>query len=91
MVKIEGNDIVIRIPIETLDISVNDGYDLGYLDYNVRLVDKNVFAKDLVTELERESEDGSTLINEMLDQACNQVIENGSLGVEEIGENVDYA
>lgn len=42
------------------------------------------FAEDVIRELTKESENGTTRVHLLLDAACEAAADNGSLGVEEV-------
>jgi hypothetical protein len=48
-----------------------------------KILDMKEFGKDVLEELTREEEDGTTLVNEMLDQAIQNAIDNGGLSFSE--------
>ena len=48
-----------------------------------KITDAKVFAQDVMYAMNRESEDGSTLLTRMLDQATLNALESGSEGIEE--------
>jgi len=50
---------------------------------NIKVIDLDRFAKEVMVEINREREDGSTLLTDMLDKAIEQAVGNGS-------EAVDY-
>ena len=83
-VRIERGELVFRIGVDTLKIAA----DTCPLFYNsekdrsdVIVTDPDVFAKDVITELEHEEEDGSTPLSDVLDKAMSDAVEGGSLGV----------
>lgn len=47
-----------------------------------KVLDRKQFIADLVHELQREAEDGTTLVHEALDSAAIAAVENGSEAVE---------
>jgi len=49
---------------------------------NIRIIDVDEFARDVVAAINDESEDGSTLLSRMLDAAIAQAVESGCLGVD---------
>lgn len=79
--NIEGNQIVIRIDIETLPIAVEGGIDLGTIASGGRVVDAYAFAKEVVYALNDEEEDGTTLVHEMFDAAFDDALDMGAQGV----------
>lgn len=84
---IEGDNIVIRVPISAIPVAFeawpdaprNDEADPLY-----RVTDAVVFANGIVHYLNDESEDGTTRIHRMLDSAMNEALVHGEEGVEEI-------
>ena len=78
-VKIEGDEIVIRIPISLLPCAVQvEGF---------KVTDAVKFAEELVSAINLEDEEGTTPVHKMLDEAANTAIEDGAYGVEEIDED----
>ena len=49
---------------------------------DVVVTDLAEFARDVVRELNREAEDGTTPIHELLDRALAEAVDQGSLGCE---------
>lgn len=82
--KIEGDHIVIRVPIDVLDKNHVIPCDMLNEDFKAdfKVTDIQEFAKDFVAELNREEEDGTTLVNRMLDSAYRNAIEQGAQGVD---------
>lgn len=85
-VQIEGSEIVIRLPLDTLKHCTDFHPEL---DGDVAITDIKVFADDVVAELEREEEDGTTPVRSMFDAVIVTAIENGSEGCEERGRAAD--
>lgn len=80
--KIEGREIVIRIPFDTLKTAWDLGPQLG--DYpRCEVSDVDTFAKVVCDYLQYEDEDGSTVIHAALDSAMRDAVEDGCDGVEE--------
>ena len=84
---IEGDNIVIRVPISAIPVAFEAWPDAPRNDeadplYSV--TDAATFAKGIVRYLNDESEDGTTRIHLMLDSAMNEALEQGEEGVEEI-------
>ena len=82
--KINGQSIVISVDFETLRFATNNHPDLydGEKDrckYKVKHI--GVFAKEIVSQLHQEEEDGSTIFSRMFDEAILQAISNGAEGV----------
>jgi hypothetical protein len=49
---------------------------------NIVVTDKEKFGEAVCEEINREDEDGSTLLTRMLDEAIRQAVENGCEGVD---------
>jgi hypothetical protein len=81
MAKIEGTEIVIRIPLAALPNAASVAWDDAYGEHDIAVVDLEAFAKDFVLELVREEEDGTTLVHLMLDKAAVKAAENGAFGL----------
>lgn len=82
--KIENDEIVIRCSIDTLaiawEMSPENEYD--YDDGNpTPITNERAFAEEVVNELNREEEDGTTLVHRALDRAMYMAVENGAEGV----------
>lgn len=77
--EIRGGELVISIPVETLCFAVMQRDSMGGL----RVVDRDEFAKDILRELWREEEDGSTLLHHLFDKAATEAANQGSLGLED--------
>lgn len=81
MVSIEGNQIVMRVPISAVRDAAGYAFEDAWGQHNIEVIDEAEFAKELVTELRRERENGATMIHDMLDKACVRAAENGALGL----------
>ncbi|MDP1886614.1 hypothetical protein [Polaromonas sp.] len=51
---------------------------------NLKISDFDAFALEFVREINREAEDGSTMLTRMLDSAIRKAVESGCEGVEEV-------
>lgn len=80
-VRIQRGMIVIRVPVAALHdaLQQNPRYDT-YAEANV--TDADGFASDVVRELNREAEDGTTPVHLLFDRAMAEAIEQGSAYVE---------
>lgn len=59
-----------------------DAYDDDTGDFlDTTVTDEEVFAKEVASALNREDEDGTTMVHRMLDRAAMLAIENGADGV----------
>lgn len=86
LAKIEGDDIVIRVPIATIPLAVNAGWASHKIETPVRVEAPKEFAKQMLYTLNAEQggRSGNTLVMDILDQAINGAIESGA--GEEISE-----
>jgi hypothetical protein len=48
---------------------------------NINVTDPEIFAREIQREMEKEAEDGSTLVNRMIDMAIQNAYEDGCQGV----------
>lgn len=87
LANIEGEEIVIRIPVAALPGAAQVAWDeqYGFEQHSLRVCDVAAFAKEFVRELNSEAEDGTTLIHIVLDKAAVNAAENGAEGLEEAG------
>lgn len=84
-VKIEDGCLVIKIGVTTLCNSILSGDIANQFDPDEEklvITDEMVFADEIISSLTEESEDGSTLVHRMFDQAADDVLENGGDGIE---------
>lgn len=74
--EIKDGQLVISIGVDTLchAVSIGRSYGMG----EITVSNNDVFANELLNELNDESEDGSTAVHRMLDDAASQAIENGA-------------
>lgn len=79
---VEKDAIVIRLPLSNLQIAALGGWAAGYLPA-VRIDNQEAFAKAMVRALNQESEDGTTPIHRLLDEAVESALEDGA------GEEID--
>lgn len=87
-VKIEGNALVIRIDFDHLATATflspaveAHAYDDQGEERDIKITDKAVWAKEVCRELNRDAEDGTTLVHLMFDKAFEQAIEGGAEGI----------
>lgn len=83
MVAIEADQIVVRIPVIAVPHAAMIAFDNAYGEHRYEVEDGEAFARELVTELSREEEDGTTLIHLALDKAATRALENGGFGIGE--------
>jgi hypothetical protein len=89
-VKIEHGALVVRIGIGTLVHAVTysdwaNPYDEATGDYvrSFVITDAPQFASDVLHEMLREREDGSTPLSDFVDKASEAAVDDGSLGLHE--------
>lgn len=87
MIKINKKlgGINIFIDEETLRCAIESHPDFwdgesGISIPNIKITDMNVLVNELILELKRENEDGSTAVGRMFDKIIVQAIENGCEG-----------
>lgn len=85
LANIEGEEIVVRIPLDALPLAASVAWDehYGFEQHNLVVEDVQAFAKEFVFELNRENEVGDTLLHFAFDKAAFNVAENGGLGIGE--------
>jgi hypothetical protein len=82
---IENGEIVIRVPVESLPVALEcNPRDFGgeHNYFSKHITDLGEFSKDVVSALNAEAEDGTTLIHELFDDAMAKAIDEGSTGVD---------
>jgi hypothetical protein len=80
--------IYIGLPVANIGAALEGAWASGCRDHRFKITDPDAFAKELVRELNREDEIGTTLIHNMFDEAMYEAIDQGAPGVEE-HENQD--
>lgn len=81
--KIEGDEIVFRVPIAFLPDIVEGAEDSG------KVTDAAISARELLTELNHEDETGSTPFHRMFDECISEAINQGAEGIELENEDED--
>ncbi len=82
-VAVVDGRLIISVGVDTLCHAVTVGRRYGTGNIDVTNVD--AFAGEILRELEREEEDGTTPITSLLDGAAEKAIENGAEGADFIG------
>ena len=89
-VTVEHDALVIRIGIQTLAHAVTysdwaNPYDEATGDYirDFAIADAKQFALDVGSIMQREEEDGSSLLSNFIDKASEAAVGDGSLGLHE--------
>jgi hypothetical protein len=88
--RVQGDVLTIEVGINTLAFAALHSpfvyelvggatVDTGEPAERFRIDDKLDFAHDVASELNREAEDGSSMITDLLDKACQKAIEEGSI------------
>lgn len=80
---IENGAITITLLVKKLPIAIECMWAAGYSDIRYKVTDADVFAKEFVRALNRESEDGTTAIHKLFDAAALEAIDQGAEGIEE--------
>ena len=90
--SLEDHQIVIRIGINTLaycfDISTANNPYVDAKDafiQSFKVIKQIEFANDVVSEMMSEGEDGSSMLTDLIETACDRAVDNGSGGVDESG------
>jgi hypothetical protein len=81
--RIVKGKIVIEVPVNFLPKVLEASWACRVLTTRYRVESAEQFAKELVNELNREREDGTTPIHMMFDRAIERAIEAGGFGLEE--------
>lgn len=80
---IEDGCIVIRLPLANISAALEGARASGHQDGRYIVTDAAVYAKEVVLELNKESEDGTTPIHLLFDKCMYEAIDQGAQGVEE--------
>lgn len=84
-VEIEKGVLTIAVPVGALATAAPYAFDKrwGYEQHGLTVTDENAFAREVLRQLRKESEDGTTVVHLMLDKAMCDVCEDGGEGVEQ--------
>ena len=80
---IKNGNIVISVPLKYLPQVVEGAWLLGALPARQYITDINEFSEELVSALNREDEQGTTLVHKMFDIAIYDCLESGAFGIED--------
>jgi hypothetical protein len=85
-VKVEGDELVIRIGIDTLAFASEENDDWHQWDGVKfvplwKVVDNKGWAEDVIHEMLKEEEDGSSPLTNFLDKMSMSALDQGSLSV----------
>ena len=82
-VEVRDGCLVVRIGASTLATAFDAHPEADRAVSWPVVVDQSHFAREVVQELKREKEDGTTLVHEMLDKAMLSAMEQGAEGLSE--------
>ena len=86
-ITVEDAAIVIRLPLETMRVAAENCEGLATFNGSrndfrkVRVTHLDIFAKEVVRELNREEEDGTTPVHLLFDAAFENAVEQGAEGI----------
>jgi hypothetical protein len=83
---IHDNKIEISIAVDALPLIVSGSCAANGLEGLWRVTDADMFATEVALALNREEEDGTTLVHKMFDKAFGDAIDQGADGIEEVDE-----
>lgn len=78
--EIQNGQLIISIGIDTLCEAISVGRNYGMNE--IVITDNDIFAAEILQELNDESEDGSTAVHGLLDDAATRAIDNGAEGAD---------
>lgn len=81
-VEIRDGAIVIAIGVYTLRHAISLASNIDDPEGEILITDSDAFARDLVSELNREDEQGTTPVHRLLDQAAKDAVAQGCGGVD---------
>lgn len=81
-IELENERIVISVGISAFAYGVQHA---DSWDEELKIEDETQFAKDVLRELQREDEQGSTDLFFLFDKAANKAVENGSAAINNLG------
>lgn len=81
LANIEGEQVVIRVPISGLPHAASVAWDEQYGDHNLFVENLDEFAKEFVRYLNAEEEDGTTVLHRAFDKAVIEATEQGGFGI----------
>jgi hypothetical protein len=88
LAQIEGEEVVIRVPISGLPHAADVAWNEQYGEHGLFVEDLGEFAKEFVRYLNSEDEEGSTVLHFAFDRAVINATEQGAFG---IGDQRDAA
>ena len=83
---LEDGAIIIRVPIAILPMVIEGAWAARGLETRYKITNVEEFSADLIRELNKEDEDGTTRIHTMFDAAIDEAVNQGAFGIE-IHEN----
>lgn len=95
--EVVDGELVVRIGVETLAYAVafanwSNPYDEHRLDYfrSFAIQNPHTFAVDVCHALNDEAEDGSTILTNLLDEACEEAVNQGSEGLADANVRIKF-
>lgn len=82
---VEGDELVIRVTLDALchGVTMGDNWPMqNNGESGATIVDRDLFVKELIGELQRENEQGATPLHFLFDEAAEALMENGSEAIE---------
>lgn len=86
--SVVNGSLTVSVGVKTLSFAfenseANNPYDEDFADTKrrVTIADPQQFATDVCDEMNREGEDGSTPLTRLIDQMCDEAVNQGSLGI----------
>lgn len=79
---IKDGKIVIEFSLGHLPQILEGAWACGILSERWKVTDEPTFAKELMIQMNRESENGTTLVHRMCDEAIKKVLESGGDGID---------
>lgn len=90
-VGVVDGKLVISIGVETLAHCFNNSVYANPYSYKksdfvqvFKVTNPDEFTVEVVRALQHEGEDGTTMLHVLLDKACENAVEDGALGVEDL-------
>jgi len=85
-IEVEDDQLVMRIGINRID-----GNESHPTIPSLKFDDRIQWAKEVIYEMLRDEEDGSSPVNDFIDKCINEALEQGSIGIaEDSMTHIDY-
>ena len=79
---IEDDSVVIRYPFAAFQSALDGSWGMNKIDQRWKVTDPQEFAKSFCHSLNKEDEQGTTMVHEMADKAFVEMIEWGEEGID---------